>query len=165
MEVVLGIDVGKTNVRVGIFDLELVLLERWGVASVEVQAAMEALRGFLVAVRERFEVAGVGVSIFGPLEVEAGAEGFGAVIESSEPAWSGVNVPALVGGALGCRVYFDFDVSAGGAGGGELWGRPGCGELCLSFSGDGDWRGLVSRRADGGVRSATGAYVSAAGGG
>jgi fructokinase len=113
MQVYLGVDVGKTAVRVGVFTPDLTLLKRWFVASADVPAALEALRSHLLSLHRRYTIQGVGVSIFGPLQVNPNRADYGAVIESSEAAWSDINVPALVCDTLGQRVFFDYDVNTG----------------------------------------------------
>ena len=113
MQVHLGIDVGKTNLRVGVFSPELQLIDRWSVPTDDVPLAQIALTDWLFAMPPRYRVLSAGISIFGPLQVDPSKPAYGAVIESSEPAWSGVNIPAQVAEILDQEVYFDFDVSAG----------------------------------------------------
>ncbi len=113
MQVHLGMDVGKTNLRVGVFDRDLRWADRWSVPTADVALAQTALRGWLSALSSKYSVRSTGISIFGPLQVDRSQADYGAVVESSEPAWSGVNVPAQVAGVLEQEVYFDFDVSAG----------------------------------------------------
>ena len=48
-----------------------------------------------------------------PSQVDPVQPDYGALIESSEPAWSNVNIPALLSTATGLPVYFDYDVNAG----------------------------------------------------
>ena len=113
MQVHLGIDVGKTNLRVGVFDSDSQLIDRWSVSTTDVPLAQCALEEKLLELRDAYEIRSTGISIFGPLQVDPSKPDYGAVIESSEPAWSGVNIPAQVAEALDHEVYFDFDVSAG----------------------------------------------------
>ena len=113
MQVHLGIDVGKTNLRVGVFSPDLQLIDRWSVPTADVALAQAALSDWLFAMPSRYRVRSTGISIFGPLQVDPSKADYGAVIESSEPAWSGVNIPTQVAQILERGVYFDFDVSAG----------------------------------------------------
>ena len=113
MQVHLGIDVGKTNLRVGIFGSEWRIVDRWSVPTAEVNQAQGALKQRLLELRDRYDIQSTGISIFGPLQVDRSKPEYGAVIESSEPAWSGVNIPARVADVFERDVYFDFDVSAG----------------------------------------------------
>ena len=113
MQVHLGIDVGKTNLRVGVFSPDLQLIDRWSVPTADVAQAQVALSEWLFAMPPQYRVRSAGISIFGPLQVDPSKADYGAVIESSEPAWSGVNIPAQVAEILERDVYFDFDVSAG----------------------------------------------------
>ncbi len=116
----LGVDVGKTNLRVGLFDHELRLLERWSTAAVDAQAAQEALRTRLEVLSDECAISAAGISTFGPLSTDPAAATYGEIHESSDPAWSGVNIPALVRAVLGVPVYFDYDVNAGALAEAEL---------------------------------------------
>ena len=113
MQAHLGVDVGKTNLRVGVFDPDLQIIDRWSVSTADVALAQMELRDRLFALPSQYRVISTGISIFGPLQVDPSKAEYGAVIESSEPAWSGVNIPAQVAEILERDVYFDFDVSAG----------------------------------------------------
>ena len=74
-----------------------------------VQGVDDALR----SLGERYLIAAVGVSTFGPLDTDPTSARYGAIWESSDAAWSGVNLPALLAGATGKPVFFDYDVNAG----------------------------------------------------
>ena len=113
MDVLVGIDVGKTNLRVGVFRPDLTLVERWAVASGDMATALASLREHLVRLQGRYRIEAAGVGVFGPLEVDPAQRAYGAVLESSDPAWSEVNVPRLVHSSLRCPIFFDFDVNAG----------------------------------------------------
>lgn len=109
----LGIDVGKTGLRTGIFDCHLNMIERWSCASANVPEAQAALVGQLDDLRSRYRIRSAGISLFGPLQVDPTQPQFGAILGSSAPAWSGVNLPAQVAAVLQQEVFFDFDVNAG----------------------------------------------------
>src|SRR5579875_267589 len=116
MKVWLGIDVGKTNLRLGVFDATLRLLERWSVPSGNPQTAGEALHANLLELSRRYTVETAGISLFGPLQTDPKATDYGAIPESSDALWNGVNLPLLVAETLRRPVYFDYDVSAGALG-------------------------------------------------
>ena len=113
MAYLVAIDVGKTNLRVGVFNQTLARVERWSVSSSDVPAAQQSLQAKLLQLEERLAIDAVGISVFGPLQVDSSASDFGAIIESSEPAWSGVNIPRLVCDTCRSPVYCDYDVNAG----------------------------------------------------
>jgi fructokinase len=113
MQVHLGIDVGKTNLRVRVFDSDLGLVDRWSNSTIDVIRAQNALEDRLLELKKQFEIQSLGISIFGPLQVDPEKEDYGALVESSEAVWSGVNIPKLVAGVVEQEVYFDFDVNAG----------------------------------------------------
>ena len=113
MQVLVGVDVGKTSIRVGVFRPDLTLLERWSVPSVNAEGAMDALDRQLRVFKHRFRITGTAISTFGPLSTDGNARTYGAVHHSSDAAWSGVNLPALVSAATGNTVFFDYDVNAG----------------------------------------------------
>lgn len=113
MQVFLGIDVGKTGLRAGVFDTDTKLIARWVYPAAKVDRALAALELKLLELRRAYDVAAAGVCIFGPLQVNPARPAYGSLIGSSEPAWSGVNVPQIVCRALAREVWFDFDVNAG----------------------------------------------------
>ena len=113
MQVHLGLDVGKSSLRVGVFDSRFLLRERWSVSTADVDVAQRSLAQQLSELRSKFQVLSTGISIFGPLQVDPLRPDYGAIIESSEPAWSGVNIPQLVAKVLARDIWFDFDVNAG----------------------------------------------------
>ena len=114
MQVHLGLDVGKTNLRIGVFGSDMALIEQRTFLTADVAWAQREMEVQMRDLRTKYRVQSAGISIFGPLQIDPNKPDYGAVIESSEPAWSGVNIPAQVAAALGQDVYFDFDVSAGG---------------------------------------------------
>ena len=80
MHVHLGLDVGKTNLRVGVFDTELKLIDRQCASTSDVGVAQRWLVETLVDLSARFEIQSTGISIFGPLQVDAGKPDYGALI-------------------------------------------------------------------------------------
>ena len=79
----LGIDTGKTSVRVGVFRSDFTLLERWSTSSADVSSAQSAIRAHLQLLQAKYEIENAGISIFGPLEGDPGSKDYGALIESS----------------------------------------------------------------------------------
>ena len=78
----------------------------------------------LAAVADFFadkDVDALGVATFGPLDLDQSSLGFGHVIESPKPGWSGVDVAGSLHAALGVPVAIDTDVN-GAALGEARWG-------------------------------------------
>jgi fructokinase len=54
----------------------------------------------------------LGVATFGPLELRASAAGYGSILTTPKPGWTGVPILARLEGALGVEVAIDTDVNA-----------------------------------------------------
>ncbi len=111
--VYLGIDVGKTNMRIAVFTQDLDELARRSFIAANVPDALRKLRSHLCALCREHTVLSAGLSIFGPLDADMDSATYGAITISSEPAWSGVNLPRLLADAIHAPVRFDYDVNAG----------------------------------------------------
>jgi len=109
----MGIDVGKTAVRVAIFTRALDLLESRSIPSSDPEVTVPLLSTHIAALYQSYSVASVGISLFGPLEADPNSDEFGGIVGSSELCWSGVNVPRIVRTLTRTPVRFDYDVNAG----------------------------------------------------
>ena len=83
---------------------------------------IEILRGWHMA--ERFSA--IGIASFGPLDLNAASAGFGHIVNTTKPGWSGTNVLGAFSRAFDVPVGIDTDV--GGAALAE--GRWGAGQGC-----------------------------------
>ena len=111
--VLIGVDAGKTTLRVGAFASNFVLLEIERMHAQSPEEAVFSLSACLERFCRTFFVKAVGLSVFGPLITDPQESNYGAIVGSSEPAWCGINLPDLVTSITGRPVFFDFDVNAG----------------------------------------------------
>lgn len=110
---VVAIDAGKTKFLAGVFTESAKEVERHRIEVTAAGETLAALNAYLAGVFTRYPVESIGLSSFGPLETNAGRADFGAILGSSEPQWSGVNLPSLLSSRFRVPVSFDFDVNAG----------------------------------------------------
>lgn len=76
--------------------------------------------------RETHDFGAVGIASFGPLGLDQGAAGYGHVLKTTKPGWSGYDLLGAVRARIGLPVGFDTDV-AGAALAEERWGgSAGC---------------------------------------
>ncbi|MEU4762998.1 ROK family protein [Actinosynnema sp. NPDC023794] len=110
--VVVAVDAGKTKFLVGVFDEALAEVERRRIAVTTAAHTVTALIAHLSLLFERYDVTAVGLSVFGPLVTDPDQGDYGAIIGSSEPRWSDVNLPSTLAGEFDTPVWFDFDVNS-----------------------------------------------------
>ncbi len=76
--------------------------------------------------RQTHDYAAIGIASFGPLGLHRGAEGYGHVLQTTKPGWSGFDLLGAVQARIDLPVGFDTDV-AGAALAEERWGgSAGC---------------------------------------
>ncbi|MFD9337671.1 ROK family protein [Streptomyces sp. NPDC060028] len=111
-DVFIAVDAGKTKFLVGAFTESLREVECHRIAVTSATDTVAALESHIARLFARHRVNGIGLSVFGPLETDPRHEAFGAIVGSSEPQWSDVNLPALLSRRFRVPVHFDFDVAA-----------------------------------------------------
>lgn len=119
---IVAIDVGKSKILVGVFTSSLVPLQRHRIAVTEVGPTIAELTDHIADIFENYSVISIGLALFGPLETDSSHEQFGAIVGSSEPQWSGVNLPLTLASKFAVPVFFDLDVNAGAIAEGK-WGQ------------------------------------------
>jgi fructokinase len=108
---VVAIDAGKSKFMVGVFTGSLVEVERHRIPVTTVGDTLAVLEEHLASIFECHAVTSIGLSVFGPVGTDPGLPDFGAIIASSEPRWSGVNLPKTLAARFRVPVHFDFDVN------------------------------------------------------
>lgn len=66
--------------------------------------------------RQHDAIASLGISCFGPVDLDPASPQWGYITETPKPGWSHSNVAACLGDALGCPVGFDTDVNGAAIG-------------------------------------------------
>lgn len=108
-----AIDIGKSTLRVARYVGGAILDRSQRLAAQQPEADMAWLVRAVERVADGSQLDGIGLSVFGPLNTDPRSEGFGAIGRSSDPRWSGVNVPALLRRHFGVPVRFDMDARLG----------------------------------------------------
>ena len=121
-EYVFGVDVGGTTVKMGLFDMNANVLEKWEIPSVTANGGERVLPDIAASIEEKMgkyeieqdEVAGVGIGVPGPVDAE------GTVYKTANLGWDTVfNIPEAF------RKHLDVPVMAGNdanvAALGEMW--------------------------------------------
>ncbi|MGW6704820.1 ROK family protein [Streptomyces sp. NPDC054956] len=110
----MAVDAGKTKFLVGVFTRSnpAVEVERHRISVTTASETLELLEFRLADLFGRHAVDSIGLSVFGPLETGPLRPDFGAIVGSSEPQWSGMNIPELLSRRFRVPVHFDFDVNS-----------------------------------------------------
>lgn len=119
---VFGVDVGGTTVKMGLFDMNANVLDKWEIPSVTANGGERILPDIADSIRAKLkendielsEVAGVGIGVPGPVDAE------GTIYKTANLGWDTVfNIPEAF------REYLDLPVMAGNdanvAALGEMW--------------------------------------------
>jgi fructokinase len=74
------------------------------------EPTLRAIEDFFLPHRSR--LTGLGIAAFGPLELAPGSPGFGSLLATPKPGWSGVSLATRLQDKLGVPVAIDTDVNA-----------------------------------------------------
>ena len=114
---VAAIEAGGTKVRVAIARGRDIVAD----TTVPTTAPNETLEAAIDFIRTTAPVSAVGISCFGPLDLDPTSDSFGSITATPKPLWTDTRVFDRVSDALGVPVAIDVDV--GGAALGEwTWG-------------------------------------------
>jgi len=106
-----GIDAGGTTFKCGVSDAAGNLLEKQRVAvTTPEQTLVNCAAFFRDASRER-GLNSLGIASFGPIDVDPASPGYGAILKTPKPGWSGTDLRAFFEDALGIRPVVDTDVN------------------------------------------------------
>lgn len=122
-----GIDVGGTTVKMGLFDTEGNVLDKWEIPTRKEENGKYVLPDVAASVLdkiseksiEKADVAGVGIGIPGPVD------GTGLVRKCANLGWGVVDAKAELGGLLGLPVKVGNDANVAALG--EMWKGGGVG--------------------------------------
>lgn len=106
-----GVELGGTKIVCVVGSGEEILAEE-RLPTGEPAATLDAVVGFFRRQLDAGRVlAAIGIASFGPVELRAASPRWGWITETPKPGWSGVDVAARIGSALGVPVAFDTDVA------------------------------------------------------
>ena len=116
-----GIDAGGTTFKCGLARLgsgrDVAWVARRRIPTSGPQDTVERCVGFFrdalseVGATAR-DMAGLGLASFGPLNLDAGSDDFGSLLDTTKPGWSGFPIRRAFADALGVPVAIDTDVNA-----------------------------------------------------
>lgn len=143
---VFGVDVGGTTIKMGLFDKNGNLLEKWEIPSVTANGGERVLPDIAESIRkvmqklsiEQDEVAGVGIGVPGPVDAE------GTVYKTANLGWDMVfNIPEAFRENLDVPVMAGNDANVAALG--EMWqgGGKGYKDLVVVTLGTGVGGGII----------------------
>ena len=108
-----AIELGGTNANVAVGSGDGAIAARVRVAAGDPQSTLDAVADWL---GRQGPLAGIGVGAFGPIVIDAAATGFGRLLATPKPGWSGFDLVGGLRARLGQRVALATDVGAAGIG-------------------------------------------------
>lgn len=117
----IGVDIGGTTVKLGLFDKEGCVLEKWEIPTVKDNHGAGILPDIAASIKERMtsmnidqdDIDGVGVGAPGPIDAE------GTVYKAVNLGWDVFNIPKVLNGYLDLPVKAANDANV--AAFGEMW--------------------------------------------
>ena len=108
-----GIDAGGTTFKLAVADGDTVLAER-RVPTTTPEETLPAAAAALSAMADEAggRLARLGVGCFGPVDIDPGSDGYGCLLATPKPGWSGAPVLRTLTAALGVPGALDTDVNA-----------------------------------------------------
>lgn len=141
----IGVDIGGTTVKLGLFDQEGGVLEKWEIPTEKEEQGSRILPDIAASIKEKLtalgidqaDVQGVGVGAPGPIDAE------GTVYKAVNLGWGVFNIPQVLGEYLGLPVKAANDANA--AAFGEMWqgGGKGHADMVAVTLGTGVGGGII----------------------
>lgn len=143
---VFGVDIGGTTIKMGLFDMNANVLEKWEIPSVTANGGERILPDIAASIKETLakmdiamdEVAGVGIGAPGPIDAE------GTVYKTANLGWDTVfNIPEAFKRELDLPVMAGNDANVAALG--EMWqgGGKGYKDLVVITLGTGVGGGII----------------------
>lgn len=140
-----GVDLGGTTVKIGLFDTEGTVLEKWEIPTRKEENGSKILPDIARAILDktaekdisREDVAGVGIGVPGPVDDN------GVVHMAVNLGWGVMNINETLGGLLQMPVKAGNDANVAALG--EMWcgGGKGCTNMVLATLGTGVGGGII----------------------
>lgn len=140
-----GVDLGGTTVKIGLFDPEGTVLEKWEIPTRKDDNGKHILPDIAAAILGKMEeknisreaVIGVGIGVPGPVDEE------GVVYKAVNLGWGVMNISDILGGLLQLPVKAGNDANVAALG--EMWcgGGKGCKNMVLVTLGTGVGGGII----------------------
>ncbi len=140
-----GVDLGGTTVKIGLFDTEGTVLDKWEIPTRKEDSGSKILPDIAQAVLGKIaerqiakeDVTGVGIGVPGPVDDN------GVVHMAVNLGWGIINVNEVLGGVLQLPVRAGNDANVAALG--EMWcgGGKGCSDMVLATLGTGVGGGII----------------------
>ena len=140
-----GVDVGGTTIKMGVFDPEGKVLDKWEIPTRTENNGDKILPDIAAAVQQKMEemkiekesVVGVGIGVPGPVNDD------GVVFKAVNLGWDVMNIKEILGGLLGLPVNAGNDANVAALG--EMWcgGGRGYNNMVLVTLGTGVGGGII----------------------
>ena len=140
-----GVDLGGTTVKIGLFDPEGTVIEKWEIPTIKTDSGSRILPDIARSVLDKMEesniakesVIGVGIGVPGPVDEN------GVVHRAVNLGWDIMNVNEVLGGLLEMPVKAGNDANVAALG--EMWrgGGKGCKNMVLATLGTGVGGGII----------------------
>lgn len=140
-----GVDVGGTTIKMGVFDPEGKVLDKWEIPTRTENNGEKILPDIAAAVKNKMEemkiekesVVGVGIGVPGPVNDD------GVVFKAVNLGWDVMNIKEILGGLLGLPVNAGNDANVAALG--EMWcgGGRGYNNMVLVTLGTGVGGGII----------------------
>lgn len=140
-----GVDLGGTTVKIGLFDPEGTVIEKWEIPTIKTDSGSRILPDISRSVLSKMEesniakesVIGVGIGVPGPVDEN------GVVHRAVNLGWDIMNVNEVLGGLLKMPVKAGNDANVAALG--EMWrgGGKGCKNMVLATLGTGVGGGII----------------------
>ncbi len=141
-----GVDLGGTTVKIGLFDPEGAVLDKWEIPTRKENNGSNILPDIAQAVLDKMEqsgiakedVIGVGIGVPGPVDND------GVIHKAVNLGWGVMNINEILGGLLKLPVKSANDANVAALG--EMWrgGGRGCGNMVLATLGTGVGGGIIT---------------------
>lgn len=140
-----GVDLGGTTVKIGLFDTEGTVLDKWEIPTRKEDSGSKILPDIADAVLGKIaekkiakdDITGVGIGVPGPVDDK------GVVHMAVNLGWGVVNINEVLGGLLQLPVKAGNDANVAALG--EMWcgGGKGCSDMVLATLGTGVGGGII----------------------
>lgn len=142
---VIGVDVGGTTVKLGLFDKEGNLLDKWEIPTITANGGEKILPDVADSIKAKMEekkiakeeIEGVGLGAPGPIDAE------GTVFGTANLGWGTFSITDTLSGLLDMKVKAGNDANVAALG--EMWkgGGEGCKNLVMVTLGTGVGGGII----------------------
>ena len=108
-ELVGAVETGGTKFRAAVVSPDMSIVESASVPTTDPDATLAAVSAFFDRAPP---VAALGIASFGPVDLDPGSPGYGSVVDTPKPGWSGTPILGQLSEALGVPAAIQTDVEA-----------------------------------------------------